>query len=282
MIQSMTGYGVAEAEGLKVEVRSLNHRYIDVSVRIPSMLMEHEIPVRNLIKEKFARGKFDVVISLSEKRQVKVRLNKELAKGMYDSLLDMQRELSVPGTLDINVLSRYRELLLSEESEFSKDTLFNALRSAAARVEEMRNSEGEALAKELRYHAEKLEGLRGEIQELAKNLPQSYKETLTRRVAELIADASLDEARLAQEVAMIAQKADITEELARLGSHIKQFYSFLDKGGAIGRKLDFLLQEFHREANTITSKVDDVRIINLAIEMKTVIEKLREQVQNIQ
>ena len=282
MIQSMTGYGAAEAEGLKVEVRSLNHKYIDISVRMPSTLLEHEIPVRNIVKEKFARGKVDVIVSLSEKRQLKVRVNKELARGIHDALMDLQEEMALPGSLDIDFFSRYRELIMAEEPEFGADALFSALRDAVSRVEVMRKSEGEALMKVLQLHAGRLEELRKEVEQLSKNVVQAYKETLTRRVDELVAGIALDEARLAQEIAILAQKSDITEELARLGSHIQQFHSFLSGSDAVGRKLDFLMQEMHREANTITSKVDDVRIINLAIGMKTEIEKLREQVQNIQ
>ncbi|MCL4490403.1 MAG: YicC family protein [Nitrospirae bacterium] len=282
MIQSMTGYGASEVDGLKVEVRSLNHKYIDISVRMPSVLMEHEIPIRNIVKEKFARGKLDVTVSLSEKRQLKVRVNKELAQGIYDTLADLQKELSLPGSLDIDFFSQYRELIMTEEPEYSAEALYNALRDAVSRVETMRKSEGEILMKELKLHAAKLEELRAEVERLSKGMAQQYKEALSRKVAELISDALFDETRLAQEVALLAQRSDITEELARLGSHIQQLYSFLSDGNAIGRKLDFLMQELHREANTITSKVDDVKIINLAIGMKTEIEKLREQVQNIQ
>ncbi len=282
MIQSMTGYGASEVDGLKVEVRSLNHKYIDISVRMPSVLMEHEIPIRNIVKEKFARGKLDVTVSLSEKRQLKVRVNKELAQGIYDTLTDLQKELSLPGSLDIDFFSQYRELIMTEEPEYSAEALYNALRDAVSRVETMRKSEGEILMKELKLHAAKLEELRAEVERLSKGMAQQYKEALSRKVAELISDALFDETRLAQEVALLAQRSDITEELARLGSHIQQLYSFLSDGNAIGRKLDFLMQELHREANTITSKVDDVKIINLAIGMKTEIEKLREQVQNIQ
>ena len=171
---------------------------------------------------------------------------------------------------------------MTEEPEYSAEALYNALRDAVSRVETMRKSEGEILMKELKLHAAKLEELRAEVERLSKGMAQQYKEALSRKVAELISDALFDETRLAQEVALLAQRSDITEELARLGSHIQQLYSFLSDGNAIGRKLDFLMQELHREANTITSKVDDVKIINLAIGMKTEIEKLREQVQNIQ
>ena len=282
MIQSMTGYGAAEHEGFKVEVRSLNHRYADISVKMPSLLIEHEMPIRNLIKEKFARGKFDVLVSLTEKRQPKVRINKELAKEIYQAFLELQKELAAPGPLNVDFLSWYKELLMTEEPEFSAEALFSALGEAVLRVEEMRNNEGQMLEKELRRHAERLEQLRSEVQALSKEVVLTYKENLSRKVAELASNLPIDETRLAQEVALLAQKSDITEELARLESHLRQFDTILSGGGVIGRKLDFLMQEMHREANTINSKVDEVKITNIAIEMKTVIEKLREQVQNIQ
>jgi uncharacterized protein (TIGR00255 family) len=282
MIQSMTGYGSAERKGFKVEVRSLNHRYLDVNVRMPSFLMEHEIPVRNLIKDQFARGKFDVTISLTDKRQFKVRANKELAREIYDTVLDLQKTLSIPGSLDIGFVSWYREFLITEEPTYSADDLYDALREAMTRVDEMRRKEGAALRKELEFHAGRVEALRAEVEAFSHGMAISHKEVLSRKVAELTSSIPIDETRLAQEIALLAQKSDITEELARLRSHMQQFNAILSGSEAIGRKLDFLMQEMYREANTIASKVDDIRIINLTIEIKTGIEKLKEQVQNIQ
>jgi len=278
----MTGYGAAEREGFRVEVRSLNHRYLDVNVRMPSFLMEHEMPVRSFIKDRFARGKIDVTISLSGKRQFKVRANKELAKEMYDAVLDLQKTLAIPGSLDTGFLSWYREFLVTEEPVYSADDLYEALRDAAARVDEMRRKEGEAIKKELGYHAGRVQSLRAEVEELSRDMVLAHKEVLSRKVSELLAGVPVDESRLAQEIVLLAQKSDITEELARLRSHINQFHSFLNSGDTIGRKLDFLMQEMYRETNTIASKVDDIGIINRSIEIKTGIEKLKEQVQNIE
>lgn len=281
-MQSMTGFGVAEKDGFKVEVRSLNHRYIEISVRMPSVLVEHEIPVRNIIKGKFARGKFDVNISFTDKRQMKMEINRELAKGIYDAFSGLQRELSLPGSLNIDFFSGYRELLMTEEPEYDTDALYNALDDAVSKVEEMRRAEGEILKKELTGRLKRLEGIHGEIEGLSKGLVAHYKEALAKKIAELVPNLSIDETRLAQEVAIMAQKSDIAEELARFRSHMQQFQSALSNGDVIGRKLDFLLQEMNRETSTVASKMDDVRIINLSIEIKTEVEKLREQVQNIQ
>lgn len=281
-MQSMTGFGAAERDGFKVEVRSLNHRYMDISVRMPSVLMEHEIPVRNIIKERFARGKFDVNISFADKRQMKMTVNKNMAKGIYDAFSDLQKELSLPGDFNIDFFSGYRELLMAEEPEYDTDALYNALNDAVSKVEEMRRTEGETLKKEMESRLKRLEGIHGEIEGLSKGLVVHYKDALAKKIAELVPNLSIDETMLAQEVAIMAQKSDIAEELARFRSHIQQFQSALSNGDVIGRKLDFILQEMNRETNTVASKMDDVRIINLSIEIKTEVEKLREQVQNIQ
>ena len=275
-------FSFAENEGFKVEVRSLNHKYLDVSVRMPSFLMEQEIPIRKLMKEAFERGKIDVSVSLADKRQKKVKVNTDLATEMYKAFMELQKELALPGSLDIGFFSGYRELLLTEESENNTDALFKAVKEAVSRVEGMRKNEGTALEKELRQRLETVAGKRESIEAASKNMIQSYKEKLSKRIAELIQNAPPDETRMAQEVAFIAQKGDISEELARLGSHVRQFGTFLSSDASVGRRLDFLCQEINREVNTIAAKVDDVDIINLTLDMKSELEKLREQVQNIQ
>lgn len=281
-MQSMTGFGAAEKGGFRVEVRSLNHRYIEISVKMPSVLMEHEMPIRNIIRERFARGKFDVNISFSDKRQTKVGVNKELARDIYDAFLNLQKDLTLSGEITINFFSGYRELLITEDLQYDIDALYAALNEAISKVEEMRRTEGETLKKEMQHSLEKLSDIHNEIEKLSSGLASRYRETLSKRIAELVSNLSIDETRLSQEVAIMAQKSDITEEVARFYSHLQQFQSAMSNGGAIGRKLDFILQEMNRETNTIASKTDDARIINLTIDMKTEIEKIREQVQNIQ
>jgi uncharacterized protein (TIGR00255 family) len=282
LIKSMTGYGAAEKEGFKVEVRSLNHKYLDVSVRMPSFLMEHEMGVRKMIKDAFDRGKLDISISLSDKRHRKVKVDPDLAREMYKAFADLQKELSLPGTLDINFFSGCREVLLSEEPEANSEAIFEALKEAVSKVEEMRSIEGATLQKELKQRLDTVEKKRSEVETASKNIVHAYKEKLTKRVAELITNGVPDETRLAQEIAFIAQKADISEEIARLASHISQFNKSLTSDVPIGRRLDFLCQEMNREANTIASKVDEIVITNLALDIKTELEKIREQVQNIQ
>lgn len=282
MIQSMTGFGSAEREGFKVDIKSLNHRYIDISVRMPSVLSEHEMPLRSMIKERFVRGKFEVTVSFTEKRLYNLKVNKEMAKGIYQAFLDLQRDLSIPGTINIDFFSRYCDILIAEEPHYSADVLYNVFNDALNSVESMRNREGRILMEEMMKGIDSLKSIREEIETLSKNIVYNYQKSLSARIAELLSDLSVDESRLAQEVALLAQKGDVTEELSRLKSHINQFSSILLEGGAVGRKLDFLLQEMNREANTIASKVDDLNIINLTIGLKADIERLREQSQNIQ
>lgn len=277
----MTGFGSAVVDEFKVVVRSLNHKYLDISVRMPSFLIEHEIPVKNLIKTKFERGKIDVNISLSDKRQSGIRINKELAKEIHEAFSELQRDLSMQGSLDINFFSGYRELLLTEEPQYKTDALYEAVNTALSKVHEMRKNEGESLRNELAERLNNLAKIHAKIEESAKDVAHNCKDKLLKKIAELVPDLSVDETRLSQEVAFLAQKSDIAEELARLKSHIQQFSSSLTQN-AVGRRLDFLLQEMNREVNTIASKVDDVQIINMTIEIKTEIERLREQVQNIQ
>jgi uncharacterized protein (TIGR00255 family) len=278
----MTGYGAAEKEGFKVEVRSLNHKFLDVSVRMPSYLMEHEMRVRKMIKDSFDRGKIDVSISLADKRQKKVKVDPDLARDMHKAFSEIQKELGLPGTLDINFFAGFREVLLSEEPDANSDAIFEALKEAVSRVEEMRGIEGATLQQELKQRLDNVEKKRVAVEAASKDIVFAYKEKLTKRIAELITNGMPDETRLAQEVAFIAQKADISEEITRLASHISQFNKSFASDAPIGRRLDFLCQEMNREANTIASKVDEIVITNLALDIKTELEKIREQVQNIQ
>ncbi len=281
-IQSMTGFGSGERDGFKVDVRSLNHRYLDISVKMPPALLENEILIRNMIKERFARGKFDVFISFTDKRQYNFRVNKEMARGIYNAYLEIQRELSIPGIVGIDLLSRYGDMIISDNPEYSLDSLKEALRDAISQLEDMRKKEGEILANYIKSSMKRIIDINEKIKNLSIDITLRCRDTLTKKIADLIYDLSIDESRLAQEVAFIAQKVDITEELARLNSHAHQFLNILSDGNIIGRRLDFFLQEMNREANTIASKADDIRIIDLTIELKTEIEKIREQIQNIQ
>lgn len=280
MIKSMTGYGAAEKNGIRAEVRSLNHKFIEVYVKMPSQLNAYDLEIRKQIKSRFQRGKFDLSISFTSGRAPQIKVNSELARSIYSAFSDLQNEMKIPGELDINFFTNYRELLSSEDQSVDEADLFSALDEALESLSAMRDKEGSALNAELSSLLDEVENMRSSISEFAAEMVKECCERLKNRIAELA--PQIEESRLAQEAAVIAQKADITEELARLGSHVGQFRGLLSSDEPVGRRLDFILQEMNREANTISSKADDLRIINIAISLKAAIEKIREQVQNIQ
>jgi uncharacterized protein (TIGR00255 family) len=282
MIQSMTGFGSAERDVFKVEVRSLNHRYLDIYVRMPTVLIEQEMAVRNIVKKRFLRGKIDLFITFSNKKPTKMTINKDLAKEAFNAFSELQKDLNIGGSLDISFFSGYRDLLLMEEPSYNIDDMFVALDEALNKLEEMRKAEGEALINELKMRIKKIEEICREIEILSKDRASKIKDNLLKRIREIEAELPLDEARIHQEVLFIAQKGDISEEIERLKSHINQFQKSLSAGESVGRKLDFIIQEMNREANTIASKVDDVSIISKTVDIRVEIEKMREQVQNIQ
>ncbi|KAF0144531.1 MAG: hypothetical protein FD156_1706 [Nitrospirae bacterium] len=282
MVQSMTGFGATEKEGVRVEIRSVNHRFMDISVRLSPLLNEHEIPLRNMLKGKFSRGKFDVLISITGDARIKFKLNTGLAKEIYKSLSALKSELSIPGTIGFETLLNYRDLLVEGEPEYDISSLYGAFSEAMAQLEKMRLDEGKALAKEILGRANRLDSINRELVALSPEIIADYSTRFHERLKELLAGMEYDRDRVLQEIALMLEKTDITEELARIENHLKQFRKILADDDTIGKRLDFLLQELNREVNTIASKADDLRISNMAIEMKSEIEKIREQVQNIQ
>ena len=282
MIQSMTGFGSAEKAYFKVEIRSVNHRFMDISMKIPQHLSQHEISLRNMLKERFPRGKFDVLISTAGDEGIRIIVNKDLARELYDALNILKNELSLSGSIGIDTLAGFRELLLSEHIEYNEESLFNAFNEAMGRLYGMRSKEGETIMEDMSLRLGLIEEMKGEIAMLCPEAVDACKKKFVERLNSIIGEAKYDEVRVFQEAAIIAERADISEEITRLGSHIAQMRKILTDGGTIGRKLEFLLQEMNREANTISSKAGDYRTANLVIEIKSEIEKLREQAQNIQ
>jgi len=282
MIQSMTGFGAAERDGFRVEVRSLNHRFSEMSVKLPPALGRHEMAMRDAIKERFRRGKFDVFVSAAGAGSVSVKLNREIAEGVLLSLRELKEWLSVTGEITLETLLGWKEFFLHEEVSFDPAPLFAAFGEALKGLEEMRLREGRALAEEIRERVEALEALNGQIMALCPAVAEAHREKFHQRLNTLVREAPVEEARVLQEAAAVAEKADISEEVHRVKTHLEHIRRVLADGDAVGRKLDFLLQELHREANTIASKAGDERVIHLVIEMKTEIERAREQAQNIQ
>ncbi|MBD5450217.1 MAG: YicC family protein [Lachnospiraceae bacterium] len=292
MIKSMTGFGRCEiAKGerkITVEMKSVNHRYLDVSIKMPKKLNFFEAAIRSELKNYIQRGKVDVFIAYEDltESNVCVKYNKELAAEYMRYLTQMAEEFDLDNDIRVSTLSRYPEVFSMEEQTVDEEELWlllsEAIRGAAEGFVETRIKEGENLKNDL---VEKLDGMLTHVDYITERSPQivtEYRQKLGERVKELIEDVKVDESRLLMEVTIFADKVCVDEELVRLRSHIETTRENLIKGGSIGRKLDFIAQEMNREANTILSKANDLEISNRAIELKTEIEKVREQIQNIE
>jgi uncharacterized protein (TIGR00255 family) len=288
----MTGYGRGECAGEKkiwsIEMRTVNHRFLDIQIRMPRQYNSIEDKIRDLIKGYINRGRVDVFLKeVSEGESSKiVKLDKQLAKDYYINLKELSEHLKIsfsPSTVEIAKFPEVMEVEKSEEDlELVWPLLKEAFLKALAEVKQMRVKEGEELALDLLKRIEKVRSLVGEVENMTSQVVEEYKEKLRIRINELAGDYNISEERLAIETAIIADKSNITEEIVRLYSHLKQFQENLHKNDPVGRKLDFLVQEMHREVNTIGSKTNDVSISNFVVDIKSEVEKIKEQVQNIE
>lgn len=292
MIKSMTGFGrneISEEERkITVEIKSVNHRYLDVNIKMPKKLSFFEAAIRAELKKYMQRGKVDVFIAYEDftEANVCVKYNKELAAEYLGYLKQMAEDFGLDNDIRVSALSRYPEVLSMEEQPVDEEEIWkalcNAVQGAAQRFVDTRLKEGEALRTDL---LNKLDGMLEHlafIEERSPQLVEEYKDKLRERVRELLEDTKIEESRLLMEVTLFADKICVDEELVRLRSHIETTKQALIEGGSIGRKLDFIAQEMNREANTILSKTNNLEISNSAIELKTEIEKVREQIQNIE
>jgi len=282
MIQSMTGFGSAERGSFKVEMRSVNHRFLDISIKMSQNLNRHEMPLRNMVREKFSRGRFDVMVSIIHEGKPKVRIDTVMAREICDALRSLKDDLSLEGSIGMETIAGFKELILSEDVEYDAEPLYAAFREAIEKLTAMRRREGEAISKDMRSRLDRLEQLKGEVAHLCPSVVNECMERFKERLAALFGDLKFDENRVLQEAAMMAEKADTSEEITRIASHAAQMRKILSDGDTIGRKVEFVLQELNREVNTIASKADDYRISSITIEMKSELEKMREQAQNIQ
>ena len=292
MIKSMTGFGRAEVtdENRKftVEIKSVNHRYLDVGIKMPKKLNFFESAIRNLLKEYMERGKVDVFISYEDYTEdnYALKYNEDIAAQYLAHLKAMSEKFGIENDVRVSTLSRYPEVFTMEEQSIDEKELWavleRALRGAAEQFVESRIVEGERLRIDL---IEKLDGMLAYVDFIEERSPiilQEYRTRLEEKVKELLGDNQLDDARIATEVAIFADKICVDEETVRLRSHIQSTKDTLNAGGGIGRKLDFIAQEMNREANTILSKANDLKISDTGINLKTDIEKVREQIQNIE
>ena len=289
---SMTGYGKGEyVEGgleLTCEIKTVNNRYLDVSIKAPRIFSAYEDVIRNTIRKKLTRGHADLYVSLKDKRERETSLTPDLnLAASYVSAAKILKEAFPHLENDVTLSSvlRYPEVLKQEDSlsldEEMKKALDVALNIALDNLNEMRKVEGEKLKADMLSRVQTIETLVGEISERAPLIAKEYREKLSARVQEYLADTKIEESRILTEVAVFTDKSNIDEELTRLRSHIEQFRSIAEEG-IVGRKLDFLVQEFNREANTTCSKSNDVTITRAGLSLKNEIEKIREQVQNLE
>ena len=292
MIKSMTGFGRCEVQKdsrkFTVELKSVNHRYLDVNIRMPKKLNFFETAIRTLLKSYANRGKVDIFITYEDlsQAQVSVKYNAALAAEYIKYLKQMEEEFGLENDVRVSTLSRYPEVFTMEEQSEDEEELWNglkeALEGAFAQFVETRKTEGENLKKDILSKLDILSEQIGFIEEPSPNLVAEYRAKLEEKMKELLSDTQIEESRIAAEVILFADKICTDEEVVRLKSHISHMRSTLEEQDEIGRKLDFIAQEMNREANTILSKANDIEVSDCAISLKTEIEKIREQIQNIE
>ena len=291
MIRSMTGYGKAEASyergRITVEIRSVNHRYGEISIRLPRNLACFENEAKKLVADRLKRGKIEVFVQHEVGMESSpLTVNLPMAKAYNDVFNELKTTLGLAGEVTLSLIASQKDVLSSYDNimvdDSLKDALLAAVRGAVESMDTMRMHEGEALLEDLRKRRELVSLVTGKVVKRAPDVVTDYGHKLKERLAQFDLNRGIDADRIAQEVAIMADRCDITEELVRLDSHFNQFDTALSLAEPVGRKLDFLLQEMSREINTIGSKANDAEITYHVVELKTEIEKIREQVQNIE
>ncbi len=292
-MKSMTGYGRGSASGehfsVSVDLKTVNNRFLDVHLRLGGELSALEPAIKRQISSRLSRGRVDVTISFEKTAQTAYELNRPLIAGYVNALREMQGEFGIGGELDINVLARLPGALQPARDGLSDDVaagIEQAVAGALDELEKMRAQEGEALHREMAERIDKIDKLVPTIENAASGLVDAYQVRLQKRIVELLSRngqlVEVDQGRLAQEVAYLSDRSDVSEEMVRLRSHLSQFRDALGSAGETGKMLDFLLQELNREANTTLSKSTDLSIKEAALAIKAEVEKIREQVQNVE
>ena len=292
-MKSMTGFGRGSAAGatfsVSVDLKTVNNRFLDVHLRIGPELSSLETEIKRRISQRLSRGRVDASITFERTGEVAYELNRPLIAGYLNILRELQKEFEVTGDPDINVIARLPGAMQSTRDGLDKEMVSgveSAIDQALVDLEQMRAREGSELASDMRARLDAIERHVPQIEDAASGLVEAYRARLHKRITELIAregqNIELDQGRLAQEVAYLADRSDISEEIARLRSHLIQFRELVEAGGENGKRLDFLLQELNREANTVLSKSSDLSIKDAGLAIKAEVEKLREQVQNVE
>ena len=288
----MTGYGRGEANlngrPITVELRSVNNRYLDCTVKLPRIYVFAEDAVKSRVQSRISRGKVDVYITIgpSANGDVAISVNKPVADGYYAALKDLRDTYGLRDDISVSLLSRFQDVFLVEKTQEDLEALSadicSVLDLALDDFDAMRTREGEKLCQDVRSRAATIEGLVSKVEKRSPGIVADYRAKLVARMNEVLQNTQIDESRILTEAAIYADKVAVDEETVRLRSHLSQLDHMLGQGGAIGRKLDFLIQEFNREANTIGSKCSDIETAGYVVDIKAEIEKIREQIQNIE
>lgn len=292
-MNSMTGFGrsevLIEQFSFTIEIKSVNHRYLDVGIKLPRKLSFLEDVLRNIVKSEMRRGRLDVYINqqTSETSNKRVVIDKSLCQSYIDAFKNVSEKLDIENDITVSLLARLPEVVSVEQQDIDESILQKeleeGLKGALSQLAQMRTIEGESLRKDLEGRIEALRNQIKRIEEISPEVSKAYRERLMKRISELsVPDVTVDDNRLLTEVAIFAEKSSIEEEIVRFNSHLDQFVNTMDEHEPVGRKLDFLVQELNREINTIGSKAGDIKIGSHVVDVKSELEKIREQVQNIE
>lgn len=292
IVRSMTGFGRSSYDengrSLSVEIKSVNHRYIDLNIKIPRNLIPIEDRIRKILSEKIFRGKVDIFITQKnyENEILEANLNNSLASSYLKCLLELKDKYNLRDDISVSQISRFPDVITVRQKEENLEEIWGSLqgvlKEAVTNLVNMRENEGQKLKEDIEKRCNHITEIVNKIELIAGTVIEDYREKLKQRLKELMEKSIIDENRIAAEVTIYADKSSIDEELVRLDSHIFQLLETIKLNEAVGRKLDFIVQEMNREANTIASKANDVNIVNLTFDLKNEIEKIREQVQNIE
>lgn len=292
MVMSMTGFGRCETtvngRQITLEIKSVNHRYFEFSCRTTRGYSFLEDKLKKYVSQKISRGKVDMFVSISESEdsQVDVTINKPLAAGYVNAIRNLATEYNIPDDLSVSVLSRYSDIFQIHKEEQDEEQVFAdvkvAMDTALDSFISMRQAEGEKLKEDVLRRVDTIMAIVSEIEERSPVTVEEYRKKLTKRITDMLSTTDIDEQRILTEAAIFADKVAVDEETVRLRSHFEQMKTFFESGVPIGRKLDFIVQEMNREANTIGSKVTDSILAHKVVDIKSEIEKIREQIQNIE
>lgn len=292
-MKSMTGFGRGQVSdenfAVSVEIKTVNNRFLDLNLRLAPEIQSLEAEIKRLISDRLARGRVEVNLQYERTSEIVYELNRPLISGYLSALKEMQNEFSLSGEPDLNVIARLPNALRTKQDEPDADfaeAVKNAFAIALDELEQMRETEGKSLKDELNFRLSEIENRLPGIESESASVAEEYRRRLTKRIADFLAKSEtqieFDAARLAQEVAYLADRSDISEEITRLKAHIEQYRAIMDEEKDVGKQLDFLTQELNREANTISSKTNNLIVKESALAIKSEIEKIREQIQNVE